>query len=237
MIPQTTKISKSYRSLALVFFALLIFITVIRSFFKQYFGEEYLSYLLPVFAPLAIWFIVNILRLIYTLGVDRMIMNGIYLVLAVAVILRILSGAFMSNGPLYMNLSLLSSFLLASVQFTATYFMCVNLFIEETSLIEKLWASVAVYFMIGASFGSIYTLLIFVDSNALGFQITNPSDIVIEGIVHSMNIISGLDPIHGGAKAMVKNVEILESTVITLFLVILIGRLLGGAIPNRKPNE
>jgi len=105
--------------------------------------------------------------------------------------------------------------------------MCSNLFIDTNPIKEKLWASVCVYFMIGATFGTLYSLLITVNPGSFGMELTRPLDIYIMGLVYSFNVISGLDPIYEHVSETIRMAAVLESIFIMLFMVILIGRLLG----------
>jgi len=52
-------------------------------------------------------------------------------------------------------------------------------------------------------------------------------EVYILGLVYSFNVISGLDPIYEHASETIRMTAILESIFSMLFMVILMGRLLG----------
>jgi len=81
--------------------------------------------------------------------------------------------------------------------------------------------------MIGATFGTMYSLLLTANPGALGMELSRPVDIYIMGMVYSYNVISGLDLIYERASETIRMTAVLESIFTMLFMVILIGRLLG----------
>ena len=221
-----TSVSSSYGHLAIVFFGMITILTVIRGVFRDIFKEDYLNYLIPIVAPFGVLFFLSIVRLVRKLGVSERLFRVIVALLVVAVIFRIASVMF-SNGEVQVGFALLSSTCLLSIQGIAVYFMCNNLFIEENPIKEKLWASVCVYFMIGATFGTLYSLVLAINPGALGIVLISPMEIYITGLVYSFNVISGLDPVYENVSESVRMTAVLESIFIMLFMVILIGRLLG----------
>ena len=220
-------VSSSYGHLAIVFFIMATILTVIRGVFHDIFGEPYLNYLGPIVAPFGVLFFVFIVRLIINLGVNERFVKFILALLGTAVLFRVATVFLISDTHLKFIFSLLSSSLLLIMQSICVYFMSVNLFLDVNPINEKLWASVCVYFMIGANFGTLYSLLMTINSTALGMELSKPVDIYISGLVYSYNVISGLDPIYDNASETIRMTAVLESIFTMLFMVILIGRLLG----------
>lgn len=220
-------ISASYGHLAIIFFIMATILTVVRGLFHDIFGDEYLSYLVPIVVPFGALFFVFVVRLIKNLGVSKGFIQFILGLLAVAILLRLITVLIVRDVHVNFILSSLSSSLLLIMQSVCVYFMCHNLFIEANPIKEKLWASVCVYFMIGATFGTMYSLLLTVNPGALGMELSRPVDIYIMGMVYSYNVISGLDPIYDKASETIRMTAVLESIFTMLFMVILIGRLLG----------
>ena len=220
-------VSSSYGHLAIIFFIMVTTLTLVRGIFHDIFGQEYLNYLGPLMLPVGLLFLAFMVRLIKNLGVNEKFVKFILGLLVSAIILR-LSTVFVINDIQVKSIfSLLSSFLLLILQSTCIYFMCINLFIEINPIKEKLWASVCVYFMLGATFGTVYSLLLTINPGALGMEISRPADIYVMGLVYSFNVISGLDPIYEDASETIRMTAVLESIFTMLFMVILIGRLLG----------
>jgi hypothetical protein len=222
-----TSVTSSYGHLAIVFFGMITILTVIRAVFHDIFKEDYLKYLAPIVVPFSILFFLSILRLVRKLGVSAWFFNFIVGLLVVAIIFRVSSVVLLSDASIRIPFTVFSSTCLLVMQGIVVYFMCNNLFIEENPIREKLWASVCVYFMIGATFGTLYSLVLAINPDAFGIVLDNPVEVYIIGMVYSLNIISGLDPIYENVSETVRMAAVLESIFIMLFMVILIGRLLG----------
>lgn len=220
-------VSSSYGHLAIIFFVMTTVLTLVRGVFHDIFGDEYLRYLVPLVLPVGVLFFVFMVRLISNLGVNRRFVRFILTLLASAIVLRLTTILMVNNEQLMFIFSSLSSSLLLIMQAICVYFMCVNLFIEVNPIKEKLWASVCVYFMIGATFGTMYSILLMINPGGLGMELSRPIDVYIMGLVYSYNVISGLDPIYEHASETIRMTAVLESIFTMLFMVILIGRLLG----------
>ena len=91
---------------------------------------------------------------------------------------------------------------------------------------EKLWGSVCVFLMIGLSFGSMYDLINILDPGCMGVPIKLGIDSYIACIYYSMATIGGHDA-YNSASDLIQNLSVIESVWSTLFIVILVGRLLG----------
>jgi len=202
-------------------------VTIVRGVFHDIFKDDYLTYLAPTVAPFGILFLVFMVRLVRNLGVGGRFITFILSLLVGAILFRIVSILFLTGTQLGTVLGFLSSTFLLGMQGTCVYFMCNNLFIQENPIKEKLWASVCVYFMIGATFGTVYSLLLILNPTGFGMELTRPAEIYIMGLVYSFNVISGIDPVYEGASETIRMTAVLESIFSMLFMVILIGRLLG----------
>jgi hypothetical protein len=220
-------VTSSYGHLAIIFFIMTATLTIVRGVFQDIFKEAYLTYLVPLVVPMGLLFFAFIVRLIKNLGVSPLFVRCILGLLISAIILRFTTVVFIRDAQLAFVFGSVSSFLLLIMQAICVYFMCNNLFIEDNPIKEKLWASVCVYFMIGATFGTLYSLLLTISPGALGMELSRPVDIYIMGLVYSLNVISGLDPIYEHASETIRMTAVLESIFTMLFMVILIGRLLG----------
>lgn len=220
-------VSSSYRHLAIIFFLMATILTTVRGLLHDLFGNDYLIYLLPIAAPMGGLFLVFMVRLVHNLGVEKRYVKFILFLLMGAVLTRVISIFLLGEIAWRLSIGVVSSSMLLLLQVICVYFMSVNLFLDNNPIKEKLWASVCVYFMIGATFGTIYSLLLSFDPGGLGIPLPTPADIYIMGLVYSLNVISGLDPILDHASDTIKLTSVLESIFVMLFMVILIGRLLG----------
>ncbi len=223
--PEQPNIQNAYRDLTIGFFVLMLVITVVRSMLKESFGADYISYLIPVFAPSMLAMMILAIRVIAALDHGRTMTRTIVVILLSAIILRVLSVIFSEALTFYLGLG--SSLLLASALIIVVYRLSFNLFLESNHIIERLWASVCVYFIIGTTFASFYSIILIIYPDALGLTLMHPMEVYIYGMIYSLNVLSGFDPLITETSETIKMLAILESTVTTLFLVILIGRLLG----------
>jgi hypothetical protein len=226
MMPSSNTYS-SYRHLAIIFFFLVCLITIGRELFKQAFGEDYITRFVLIFAPATLLAYVLALRILYVLKVNKKIFYSLLVIVHLAILFRLATVLFSAFFKEYFSLLLISPVLFFVSLLVVMYFICVDLFSTQSVLSEKLWASVCVYFLIAVSFGSLYSAWILVNPMALGMPINHPLEVYISGIIYSLNIISGFDPVYDHAIESVKMIAVLESSVATLYLVILIGRLLG----------
>ena len=131
-------VSSSYGHLAIIFFIMATILTLVRGVFRDIFGEEYMSYLAPLFIPIGILFFVFIVRLIKNLGVNERFVKFILGLLASAILLRLITVLIISDTDLKFISSLLSSSLLLVMQSICVYFMSKNLFIEVNPIKEKI---------------------------------------------------------------------------------------------------
>ena len=207
--------------------------TFVRGLFKEEFGSGYIYYVLPLFVPSMGSVLILSLRVIAKLTPNLRVIKSLISILLIAIVFRLL-GIFVIKDSaigLYMNVG--SSILITVLLSGITYRMIINLFKEGYHIIEKLWASVCVFFFIGAIFGSVYSILMLINPEAIKVTMEHPLEIYLYGMIYSINILSGFDPIYPETSESVQMTALLESTLSMLFLVILIGRLLGGA-PEEK---
>ena len=227
LLSLSKSIGSSYRHLAIIFMIMTVILTLVRGIFHDQFKDDYLNYLAPCVAPFGILFLLFMIRVIIRLGVSTRMVRFILLLFFVSIAVRITTLFFLENMQFRFVAGLVSSSTLFFMQAICVYFMCVNLFLDETPIKEKLWASVCVYFMLAATFASLYSLLLTINPDALGVPLTNPMEIYILGMVFSFNVMSGIDPVYDHATETVRMTAVLESILSMLFMVILIGRLLG----------
>jgi hypothetical protein len=227
LLSLTRSATSSYRHLAIVFFFMTLVLTIVRGIYHDIYGDEYLFYLAPSVAPFGLLFLVFLIRLVVNLGARKEIIWFILACMVSAIIFRGTTILLIEDPTVKIYMGLLSSCLLLTMQVTSAYFMCINLFLEANPIKEKLWASVCVYFMLAASFGTIYSLIGIVNPGAFGVELSTPMEVYILGLVYSFNVISGIDAVYASASETIRMTAVLESIFSTLFMVILIGRLLG----------
>ena len=115
---------------------------------------------------------------------------------------------------------------LFSVEAIVIFYAINDLFRGRKSMGERLWGSACVYLMIGLCFGSIYDLVSIADPSALGMTVNLGLDSYLLCIRNSMNIIGGRDALDS-ASPLMQGIATLEAVWANLFVVLLVGRLLG----------
>lgn len=118
-------------------------------------------------------------------------------------------------------------FVLFSVEATVIYFAIIDMFSGNKLSQEKLWGSACIYLMIGISFGSVYDLINIANPGSLGATLALGLESYTACIAYSMTILGGQDPAFPDAIPLVYNLGIIEAVWSNLFIVLLVGRLLG----------
>lgn len=100
---------------------------------------------------------------------------------------------------------------------------------------DKLWGSACVYLMIGFVFGDIFDLLNLLSPGCFGTEIPVGFASYLGGVYFSYATLGGVDTGYENLSRLVRNVSVIESLFGNLYLVFLIGRILG--LPANVPNE
>jgi hypothetical protein len=118
-------------------------------------------------------------------------------------------------------------FVLFSVEATVIVFAILDIFTGKKMSKEKLWGSACIYLMIAICFGSVYDLISIAHPGALGQPIKLGLESYTSCIAYSLTILGGQDPPFPSAMSIISRLGILESVWANLFIVLLVGRLLG----------
>ncbi len=121
-------------------------------------------------------------------------------------------------------------FVLFVIESVVIYFTILDIFSGLKLSSEKLWGTTCVYLMTGISFGSIYDLINIMKPGAMGVPVELGLESYSASIFYSMNMIGGHDA-YQDAIPLIHNIGVLESVWCSLFVVVLVGRLLS------KPAE
>jgi len=120
--------------------------------------------------------------------------------------------------------------LLFIAEATVTYFTILNIFQGEKLSTEKIWGSACIFFMIGFSFASMFDLILIAAPLSMGVPVKIGLESYMCCIHYSMTIIGGHDAFPN-ASSLIVNTGVIEAVWSNLFIVLLVGRLLG------KPSE
>jgi len=121
------------------------------------------------------------------------------------------------------------------VEATVIYFAIFDIFSGKKVSQEKLWGSACIYLMIAISFGSVYDLINIANPGAMGEQVNLGLESYTACIAYSMTILGGMETPYPDAIPLISNLGIIESVWANLFIVLLVGRLLGQ--PDNEPEK
>jgi hypothetical protein len=91
--------------------------------------------------------------------------------------------------------------------------------------------------MICLSFGSLYHLLCIIKPDSLGETMELGFANYSECITYSLSILGGMDPGHPNAARIIRNISVLEALWSNLFVVLIIGKLMGLPRPPKSDSE
>jgi len=115
---------------------------------------------------------------------------------------------------------------LFAVETTVIYHCVYDIFSGKKLSAEKIWGSACIYLMIGISFGSLYDLVNIIKPGSMGIPLAQGLESYMVCIYYSMTIIGGHDAFLE-ASTLIQNLGIIEAVWSNLFIVLLVGRLLG----------
>jgi hypothetical protein len=116
------------------------------------------------------------------------------------------------------------------IESTVIYHCLHDIFTGKKLSAEKIWGAACIYLMIGLSFGSLYDLINIIQPGSLGIEVTQGLESYVACIFYSMTIIGGHDATNETVP-IIQNLGIIEAVWSNLFIVLLVGRLLG------KPDD
>jgi hypothetical protein len=102
-----------------------------------------------------------------------------------------------------------------------------DIFSGEFLTPDKLWGSACIFLMIGISFGSLYDLICLIKPGSLNKSLELGFPNYAECVTYSFSILGGMDPGQPEASRLVRNIAVLESVWGNLFVVLIIGKLMG----------
>jgi hypothetical protein len=116
---------------------------------------------------------------------------------------------------------------LFTIEITVMYFAILDLFSGSKMSEEKLWGSTCIFLMIAIAFGSLFDLINIANPGAMGTPLKLGLESYTACIAHSLTVIGGQDSMYPESMSIIKGISIIESVWANLFIVLLVGRLLG----------
>ena len=92
---------------------------------------------------------------------------------------------------------------------------------------NHIWGAACIYLTFGISFGSIYQFVHLIQPACFGVYIPSGFGSWLECIYYSFNVLCGLEPAYPDVSHLVRNLGVIEAIGGNLYLVLLIGRILG----------
>jgi hypothetical protein len=102
---------------------------------------------------------------------------------------------------------------------------------------DKLWGSACVYLIAGFAFGDVYDLLNLILPGTFGVDIPVGFPSYLAGVFYSYSTLGGLDAGYPEQSRLVHNVAVIQLVLANLYLVFLIGRILGMSAPADSEAE
>ncbi|WP_276373697.1 hypothetical protein [Chryseolinea sp. H1M3-3] len=124
--------------------------------------------------------------------------------------------------------------LLFPIEITVITFAIRDIFSGEFLTPDKLWGAACIFLMTGISFGSLYDLICIVTPGSLGKEIESGLPNYAECVTYSLSILGGTDGGYPNVSRLIRNIGVLEAVWSNLFVVLIIGKLMG--LP-RPPKE
>lgn len=106
------------------------------------------------------------------------------------------------------------------------YFTTLEIFQEEMSIIERLWGSACIYFMIAWAFGGLYDIICIFYPNALGIEHKLDLSSYMNSVAYSISVIGNFNPLYENTSVLINRISIIEAVWAHLFVVLVVGRLL-----------
>src|SRR5690606_31701475 len=113
------------------------------------------------------------------------------------------------------------------IEVTVIGFAIRDLFSGQVFTDEKLWGAACVFLMIGISFGSLYDLICISRPGSLGENVEPGLANYALCMQFSLSMLGGMDPRFANASRLIRNISVIEAVWGNLFVVLVIGKLLG----------
>lgn len=181
-----------------------------------------------IFLTITSWYIVSIYKLLKLFTSRTSIHNTIIVCFVIAFIIGTISENpfidFQLAGKKYYILLVHICYSIGTT--IIIYYATIEIFQEEMSVIERLWGSACIYFMIAWAFGGLYDIICIFDPKALGFSHQLDLKSYLESIAYSISVIGNFNPLYENTSLMIARLSVLEAVWAHLFVVLVVGRLL-----------
>jgi hypothetical protein len=123
------------------------------------------------------------------------------------------------------------------IEATVIAFAIRDIFSGDFLTPDKLWGSASIFLMIAISFGSLYDLICIVNPGSLGQPIELGFASYSQCVTYSLSVLGGMDPGFPNASRLIRNISVLEAVWGNLFVVLIIGKLMGLPRPPKPGTK
>lgn len=229
---------KDYRNVVVIQVIIIVFGLTFSEFLINGTGTpaaKLVTTVLSCFGALYSFLLWDLLRDFTT---DRRIIRGYLIILMIVVVGSLNEFPYykLIEVPNRRMLLLVIHSLLFPLEVTVIAFGIRDIFSGEYLTPDKLWGSACLFLMIAISFGSLYDLICIVKPGSLGVPIELGLTNYSECSAYSLCIVGGLDTPYPNASRLIKSISIIEAVWSNLFVILIIGKLMGLPRPP-KPGE
>ncbi len=127
--------------------------------------------------------------------------------------------------------------LLFPIEVTVISFAIRDIFSGEFLTADKLWGAACIFLMTGICFGSLFHLICIIKPGSLGDTKELGLGNYGECVNYSLCIMGGIDPVYPANARLIKNISVIEAAWSNLFVVLIIGKLMGLPRPPKAETK
>jgi len=233
----TNEKQKDYRNLVLIEIVIIVLGLTLSEFLLEGTSTPTSKFVITIFSFFGVLYAFLLWDLLRNFTTSKRLIR-IYLIVLIATIGTGILGEFpyytildIPNRPLYL---LIIHTILFAMEVTVISFAIGDLFSGEYLTPDKLWGAACVFLMTGQTFGSLFDLICIMKPGSLGTNTELGFANYSQCVTYSMGILGGMDPGFPNVSTLIRNISILEAVWSNLFVVLIIGKLMG--LP-RPPKE
>lgn len=220
---------KDYRNVVIIQVVIIVFGLTFSEFLIDGSGTQaakLVTTILSCFGALYSFLLWDLLR---DFTNDRRIIRGYLLILIIVVIGSLNEFPYYKfiEVPNRRMLLLVIHSLLFPLEVTVIAFGIRDIFSGEYLTPDKLWGSACLFLMIAISFGSLYDLICIIKPGSLGVPLELGLTNYSECSAYSLCVVGGLDTPYPNASRLIKSISIIEAVWSNLFVILIIGKLMG----------
>lgn len=156
---------------------------------------------------------------------------GIWM-LSVFVLGLTVNEVFKVQGDTFAGWNIFIHLAILAVEILVMRMALADLFSGQRSSADKIWASAAIYFMLGLAFSNLFRMLHLADPFAYGSPVNVDYTGYYEALDFSFSALVGLDNSFPNCNHLFRNLRLLEGVLGQLYLVLLISRVLLNEEPS-----